>query len=98
MAANNRYTIVPINSHRHPQQTIGACFHNRLRPHPVLMSCNSGGYQKSIVADRRLLYESERGSKPIKQQRKDRSGCYRVGALLSPPSPSISAEVYFYLI
>ena len=56
----------------------------------------------AIVAERRLLYESERGSKPIKQQGNEgqtlvllQSRCIRFFSL---SSISISAEVYFKLI
>ena len=51
-----------------------------------------------IVADRRLLYESERGSKPIKQQEKEGQKLVLVQSVyyfFSPSSLSIPAEVYF---
>ena len=55
----------------------------------------------SIVADRRLLYERESGSKPVKHQGKEGQKLVLQSSLhyvFSPLSHSTSAEVYFFLI
>ena len=56
----------------------------------------------AIVADRRLLYESERGQNPsssrARKARTEAGATESVHYFFSPSSLSISAEVYFRLI